>query len=136
MVHELKIEQTIYRVSEILFEGILVDLFNDDNPLSHSPYLRKNSVRLPGMMQHCNEQGDVETVVIKGDHRAVVDDGLDLINKTEILDIQWNDVIPALAELLAENTVPGAYVKNTISGVKMGEYLLEFLLHTPGGQAM
>src|SRR5215475_14134367 len=115
MVEELKIEQAVYRVSEILFEGILVDLFNDYDPLCHSPYLRENRVRLTGMMQHCNEQCDVETVIVGGNRPAVVDDGLDFINKTEISEIQRNYVVPALSERLGENTVTGPHIQHTIA---------------------
>src|SRR5215471_18080038 len=115
MVEELKIEQAVYRVSEILFEGILIDLFNDDDPLRHSPYLRENRVRLTGMMQHCDEQRDVEAVIVEGNRLAVVEDGLDFINKTEISEVQGNYVVAALSERLGENTVTGPHIQRTIA---------------------
>ena len=50
MTEKLKVEQAVYRISEILFERIFIYLFDDDDPPRYSSHLRENRIRIWGVV--------------------------------------------------------------------------------------
>ena len=123
MAEKLEVKQTVYYIGKILFKRVLIYFFDDDDPPRYSPQLREDSIRILSVVQHCNDHGHVEAIVVEGKCRPIVDHGHDPINKAEVRKIKGDDVVAAYAELLAENAIPSPYIQDSISWVQIGTYL-------------
>ena len=69
------------------------------------------------MVQHRNDYGHIEAIVVEGNRRAIVEDGYDFIDETKVLKVKGYAFVATLTELLAKNAVPA-----TMSRTRSAEF--------------
>lgn len=128
MAGEFEIEETVKKIRLIFFERIPVDVLDDDDPLRYSFCLEKNGVRGRGMMEHREEDGDIERIIVEGHFFPVINERFHAVDKAQIFCVERRDIKISIPEGFRDIACSRPDIEDAVSPVEIRQNPLHHVL--------